>query len=193
MDAIEKIVEQILAKGRMEVSEQKKVEIMRIDQEYQEQEESLYLQEAKLIEKNEEQTTKAFKQKQNRQQLDIKQATLNQKQGYLEQLFTEATERMNDWTEVEFQRFVEPIIRQLPIKGHANLKLGEFSQNKVSNKWLQSHSPEILTLNLEKETIPNVGGFIVAKDGIEYNFLFSSLVQEIKKLESFKVAELLFK
>lgn len=193
MDAIEKIVEQILAKGRMEVSEQKKVEIMRIDQEYQEQEESLYLQEAKLIEKNEELTTKAFKQKQNRQQLDIKQATLNQKQGYLEQLFTEATERMNDWTEVEFQRFVEPIICQLPIKGHANLKLGEFSQNKVSNEWLQSHSPEILTLNLEKETIPNVGGFIVAKDGIEYNFLFSSLVQEIKKLESFKVAELLFK
>ncbi|MBM7690174.1 hypothetical protein BCR24_14315 [Enterococcus ureilyticus] len=191
MDAIEKIVEQILEKGRIEVSEQKKVEIMRIDQEYQEQEEALYLQEAKRIEKNEEQTMKAFKQKQNRQQLDIKQATLNQKQGYLEQLFTEATERMNDWSEVEFQQFVEQIIHQLPIEGRAGLKLGEFSKNKLSDQWLQVHSPEKLVLVLEKEVIPNAGGFIVAKDGIEYNFLFSSLVQEIKKIDSFKVAKLL--
>ncbi|MBO0472560.1 hypothetical protein JZO86_02395 [Enterococcus ureasiticus] len=193
MDAIEKIVEQILEKGQVEVSELKKVEMARIDREYQEQEEALFLQESKLIEKNQEQTDKAYKQKSNRQQLEIKQATLNQKQGYLEQLFAESVERMNHWTEAEFQRFVEQIIIQLLVEGKAALKLGEFSKGRLSEQWLAEHSSEKLTLKLEKEVIPNDGGFIVSKDGIEYNFLFTSLVQEIKKMESFKIAELLFR
>ncbi|WP_086313391.1 V/A-type H+/Na+-transporting ATPase subunit E [Enterococcus sp. 7F3_DIV0205] len=192
MDAIEKIVEQILEKGQKEVSERKKIELDRINQEYQEQKEALFLQESKLIEKNQEQTNKAFKQKENRQQLEIKQSILNQKQGYLEQLFTEAVERMNHWTESEFQTFAEQIINQLPIEGKAYLKLGSFSKGKLSEQWIVEHSNEILTLILEKEEVPNDGGFIVAKDGIEYNFLFSSLMQEIKKMESFKIAEMLF-
>lgn len=192
MDAIEKIVEQILEKGRAEVSALKQEEITRIDQEYQEQEEALFLQESKLIEKNKNQVNKVFKQKQNRQKLEIKQATLNQKQAYLEKLFFEATERLNNWTETEFQLFTQQIISQLPIEGEAYLRLGEFSQEKLTKQWLAAHSTENLTLILEKEIIPNNGGFIVAKDGVEYNFLFSSLVQEIKKMESFKIAELLF-
>ncbi|MGX7245269.1 hypothetical protein ACWOC1_10470 [Enterococcus quebecensis] len=192
MDAIERIVEQILEKGQTEVLELKKVEIKRIDQEFAEQEEALFLQERKLIEKNEEQTIKAFKQKQNRQQLEIKQGTLNQKQGYLELLFSEAIERMNHWTEAEFQIFVKQIISQLPVEGDARLKLGEYSQEKLDDQWLAEHTSDKLRLVLEKEYIPNVGGFIIAKDGIEYNFLFPSLVQEIKKTESFKIAEMLF-
>ncbi|MEI5992108.1 hypothetical protein A5881_003664 [Enterococcus termitis] len=192
MDAIEKIVEQILEKGQTEVSEMKEAEMKRIDREYQEQEEALILQESKIIEKNEELTNKSFKQKQNRQQLEIKQATLNQKQGYLEQLFTEAVGRMNQWSESEFQLFAQQIIVQLPIEGEVVLQLGAFSKGKLSEQWLLAHSTDRLTLRLEKEVIPAVGGFIIAKEGIEYNFLFSTLVQEIKKMESFKIAELLF-
>lgn len=192
MDAIEKIVEQILKKEQAEVLELKKIEMTRIDQEYQEQKEALFLQESKLVEKNQEQANKMFKQKANRQQLEIKQATLNQKQDYLEQLFTESVERMNHWTKAEFQLFVEQIIIQLPVEGEAALQLGEFSKGMLSEQWVLEHSSTKLTLQLEKEVIPNDGGFIVSKDGIEYNFLFSSLVQEIKKVESFKIAELLF-
>ncbi|ALS00437.1 hypothetical protein ATZ33_03330 [Enterococcus silesiacus] len=192
MDAIEKIVEQILEKGQTEVSELKATEMKRIDREYQEQEEALSLQESKIIEKNEEQTKKAFKQKQNRQQLEIKQATLNQKQGYLEQLFTESVERMNQWSESEFQTFAEQILAQMPIEGECLVQLGAFSKGKLSDEWLLAHSTDQLTLRLESEVIPAVGGFIIAKDGIEYNFLFATLVQEIKKIDSFKIAERLF-
>lgn len=192
MDAIEKIVEQILEKGQTEVSALKATEMKRIDREYQEQEEALILQESKIIEKNEEQTKKTFKQKQNRQQLEIKQATLNQKQGYLEQLFTESVERMNLWSESEFQTFVEQILAQMPIEGECLVQLGAFSKGKLSDEWLLVHSTDQLTLKLAKDVIPAVGGFIIAKEGIEYNFLFATLVQEIKKMDSFKIAEMLF-
>ncbi|MBO0439412.1 hypothetical protein [Candidatus Enterococcus ikei] len=192
MDAIEKIVEQILEKGHEEVATLKQTETLRIDHEYQEMEEALVLQESKLIEKNQEQTNKAFKQKQNRQQLDIKQATLNQKQVYLEELFSKVVERMSHWTEIEFQTFVEQIIEQLPIEGEVQLMLGEFSKGKLSDQWLLEHSSEKLIFVLQNELILGDGGFIIAKEGIEYNFLFSSLVQEVKKMESFQIAEMLF-
>lgn len=192
MDAIEKIVDQILEKGTAEVSDLKKVEYKRIDEAYAEQEEALQLQEHKLIEKNSDQTNKAFKQKQNRQQLEIKQATLNQKQGYLEQLFLEAIKRMDRWNEDEFQLFTKQILDQLTLTGQAQLQLGEYSKGKLTEQWLEKHKPNELELALLPDFIPGVGGFIVAQNGIEYNFLFPSLVQEIKRAESFSIAEMLF-
>lgn len=192
MDAIEKIVEQILEKGRIEISTFKKIETDRIDREYQEKEELLYLQESKCIEKNEDQLNKLYRQKENRQQLEIKQAILNKKQDYLEKLFLESIERMNHWTEAEFQTFAEQIISHLPVEGEAYLKLGAFSKGKLSEQWLVEQSNDKLTLSVETTVIPNTGGFIVVKDGIEYNFLFLCLVHEIRKIESFKIAELLF-
>ncbi|MEI5992714.1 V-type ATP synthase subunit E [Candidatus Enterococcus mansonii] len=192
MDAIEKIVEQILEKGQAEVEALQQTETQRIDQEFQEQEEALFLQESTMIKKNEVQADKAFKQKQNRQQLEIKQATLNKKQGYLEQLFSESIERMNHWTEVEFQNFAQQIIAQLPFEGEAIIRLGEFSKEKLTEQWLSEHSTEQIRLVLASETIAGVGGFVVAKAGIEYNFLFPILVQEVKKIESFHIAEMLF-
>ncbi|MFD1899907.1 hypothetical protein GQR36_07275 [Enterococcus termitis] len=146
-----------------------------------------------MIEKNNEQSLKNFKQKQNRQQLEIKQSTLNQKQGYLEQLFLEAVKRMNNWNEVEFQAFAQQIIEQLTLIGKAELQLGAYSQGKLTNQWLIEHTPKDLDLQLQPNLIADVGGFIIAQNGIEYNFLFPSLVQEIKRAESFDIAERLFR
>lgn len=193
MDAIEKIVDQILEKGTKEVADIKKVEYKRIDEAYAEQEEALLLQEHKSIEKNSDRCNKAFKQKQNRQQLEIKQATLNQKQEYLEQLFLEAIKRMDNWNEAEFQLFTKQILDQLTLTGQAQLQLGENSKGKLTEQWLKSHRSNELGLVLLPDFILGVGGFIVAQNGIEYNFLFPSLVQEIKRAESFSIAEMLFK
>ncbi|GGC83794.1 hypothetical protein [Enterococcus wangshanyuanii] len=193
MDAIEKIVDQILEKGTTEVADIKRVEYKRIDEAYAEEEEALLLQEQKLIEKNSDQSNKAFKQKQNRQQLEIKQATLNQKQEYLEQLFLEAIKRMDNWNEDEFQLFTKQILDQLTLNGQAQLQLGEYSKGKLTEQWLKNHRSNELDLVLLPDFIPGVGGFIVAQNGIEYNFLFPSLVQEIKRAESFSIAEMLFK
>ncbi|MFD2305954.1 hypothetical protein [Enterococcus termitis] len=193
MEAIERIIDQILEKGTAEITELKNAELKQIDEAYAEQEEALLLQEKKLIEKNNEQSLKNFKQKQNRQQLEIKQSTLNQKQGYLEQLFLEAVKRMNNWNEVEFQAFAQQIIEQLTLIGKAELQLGAYSQGKLTNQWLIEHTPKDLDLQLQPNLIADVGGFIIAQNGIEYNFLFPSLVQEIKRAESFDIAERLFR
>ncbi|MTD39106.1 hypothetical protein GIX45_10730 [Erwinia sp. CPCC 100877] len=192
MDAIEKIVEQIINKGQQEAAEFKQKEKRRIDQEMKQQETAVIVQEKELIKRNEQQLNKLFRQKQNRQRLDIRQATLQKKQTYLEQLFSEAVEQLNTWTEVEFQGFAERVLKRLSLTGEATMILGEYSKELFSADWLLQHAPEQTRVTLSEKFITGEGGFIIAQAGIDYNFLFSSLIEEVKTAAGFQIAEALF-
>ncbi|MGC6767846.1 hypothetical protein ACYSNR_11620 [Enterococcus sp. LJL128] len=193
MDAIEKIVEQILEKGKEEAAAYKTVEKERIENEFAEQAAAVEIQEKKQIKKNDEQMKKAFKQKQNRQQLEVKQTTLNDKQELLSRLFKETVEKMNHWDLTTFQQFASGILANLELAGEVEVSVGEFSQDKISQEWLQTFNTTDLKLTLSDQLIRKESGFVLAKDGIEYNFLFSTLVQEIQTAESYKIAEMLFR
>lgn len=192
MDAIEKIVAQIINKGQEEAAALKEKEIQRIDQEMKAQQTEVIVQEKDLIQKNRQQLNKEFKQKQNRQHLAIRQATLQKKQFYLEQLFAEAVEQMKAWPKAEFQAFVKQTLNQLSLTGNATMILGEASKELLTADWLSLHTPEQMEIRLSEKTAAGEGGFILVQAGIEYNFLFSSLVEEVKMAESFQLAEQLF-
>lgn len=193
MDAIEKIAEQILEKGTDERATYKRAEKERIEKNFDEQVAAIEIQEKNQIEKNNELAKKAFKQKQNRQQLDVRQGTLNRKQELLTQLFKETVEKMNEWDTATFQTFAANVLSKLTLTGEVQVSVGEYSKDKVNQDWLTSFNTDSLTLQLSGETIVKESGFVLVKDGIEYNFLFSTLVQEIQKAESFKIAEMLFR
>ncbi|MBP1045476.1 hypothetical protein I6N96_04250 [Enterococcus sp. BWM-S5] len=193
MDAIEKIVEQILEKGKDEIATYKSAEKERIEKNFDEQVAAIEIQEKHQIDKNTELAKKAFKQKQNRQQLDVRQETLNRKQELLTQLFKETVEKMNEWDTATFQEFAANVLSKLPLTGDVQLKIGEYSQEKVSQEWLKQFNTDTLSFQLSDAVVSKESGFVIVKDGIEYNFLFSTLVQEIQKAESFKIAEMLFR
>lgn len=193
MDAIGKIVEQILEKGKDEIATYKSAEKERIEKNFDEQVAAIEIQEKNQIDKNNELAKKAFKQKQNRQQLDVRQETLNRKQELLTQLFKETVEKMNEWDSETFQSFAANVLSTLPLTGKIQLNAGEYSQDKISQEWLQQFNTEHLSVQLSDTVVPKESGFVIVKDGIEYNFLFSTLVQEIQKAESFKIAEMLFR
>ncbi|MGL4697627.1 V-type ATP synthase subunit E [Enterococcus larvae] len=193
MDAIEKIVEQILEKGKDEIATYKSAEKERIEKNFDEQVAAIEIQEKHQIDKNTELAKKAFKQKQNRQQLDVRQETLNRKQELLTQLFKETVEKMNEWDTATFQDFAANVLSKLPVTDDVQLKIGEYSQEKVSQEWLKQFNTDTLSFQLSDAVVSKESGFVIVKDGIEYNFLFSTLVQEIQKAESFKIAEMLFR
>ncbi|MCB5950800.1 hypothetical protein LI951_01815 [Enterococcus sp. BWT-B8] len=192
MDAIEKIVEQILEKGTCEAEAVKKSEVNRIESNFYEQIAALDIQKKQQITKNAELSKKIFRQKQNRQQLEVKQATLNSKQELLGQLFKETTEKMKQWDTETFQQFASGMLSKLDLSGEVVFNAGEYSKDKISQTWLDQFTTDKLTLQLSEKIIPKESGFVLAKDGIEYNFLFSTLVQEVQTTEIYKIAEMLF-
>ena len=43
-----------------------------------------------------------------------------------------------------------------------------------------------------KAPITNQAGFILDKEGVQYNFLYQRLVREIQQREGFKIAQMIF-
>ncbi len=189
MDAIEKIISEIKQQGKQEVEAYVTSEQTRIDQEFQAAQQEILLKQEHEIEKRQQQLLKEFKQ---RQTLEIRQDALNKKQAYLNQLFDEVVLKMSEWSAEEFQQFMKAQLGSLELAGKATILLGEYSQTKVTQEWLTALSDATVQWELSEEVVPKESGFIVAKDGLDYNFLFSALVEEIQKTEGFKVAEKLF-
>ena len=68
---------------------------------------------------------KEFKQRQQRQTLEIRQDALNKKQAYLNQLFDEVVLKMSEWSAEEFQEFMKAQLGSLELTGKATILLGE--------------------------------------------------------------------
>ena len=107
MDAIEKIISEIKQQGKQEVEAYVTSEQTRIDQEFQAAQQEILLKQEHEIEKRQQQLLKEFKQRQQRQTLEIRQDALNKKQAYLNQLFDEVVLKMSEWSAEEFQQFMK--------------------------------------------------------------------------------------
>lgn len=192
MDAIEKIVQQILAKGQAEITELRHAEKTRIDEAHNERLVTLQELEKQQIAKNKQAIEKEFHQKRNRQQLDVRQSVLNQKQAYLVTLFEEAVTALESQSTEELQAFAEQALKSLNLAG-AVVVPGAKSAAALTAAWLTNVNQKLGTTYQLGATVSGEAGFIVEQEGVEYNFLFTSLVREIQETESFQVAERLFR
>ena len=192
MDAIEKIVQQILAKGQAEITELRHAEKTRIDEAHNERLVTLQELEKQQIAKNKQAIEKEFQQKRNRQQLDVRQSVLNQKQAYLVTLFEEAVTALESQSTEELQAFAEQALKSLNLAG-AVVVPGAKSAAALTAAWLTTVNQKLGTTYQLGATVSGEAGFIVEQEGVEYNFLFTSLVREIQETESFQVAERLFR
>lgn len=193
MDAIEKIISEINQQGTQEIATFVTSERARIEQEFLAAQQEILVQQEQEIEKRQKQILKDFKQRQQRQTLEIRQAALNKKQLYLNQLFEEVVLKMSQWSAEEFQQFLASQLQLLPLEGVATIQLGEYSAGKITQAQLDQWGTEKIQWRLSETFIPNESGFIVAQGGLDYNFLFATLVEEIQKTEGFKIAETLFR
>lgn len=188
MSAIEKIVEQMKTKAETELAALETAEKQRIDEEYA-------VNAAQLAEAFDKQKSKQlamiqskYRQLSNRQKIESRQQTLNQKQQLLNRLFEEAKQAMEEWDQAEMQEFAQAVLPHIPLKQPASFLPGEKSQEYYTEAFINSIELPY-SLNYANETIPNQAGFIVDCDGVQYNFLFSSLVTDVQAELSYELAQ----
>ncbi|WP_071130653.1 hypothetical protein [Enterococcus timonensis] len=194
MDAVEKMVAQVLAKGQQKVEDYLKKEKNRQFTETQQQLVELEKAAKVTADKSKKALEKDFAQEYSRQETTFRRETLNIKQDYLTKLFEEAITAMNQWPKETYQEFCTQGILQVPDAKNSVVILGEYAKDKLDDTWLakvnaQKQFPLTFSETFEKKQ----GGFVVDQEGVEYNFLFSALVNELKETESFTIAEILFK
>ncbi len=194
MEAIEKMVAQVLEKGQIERDAYTEEETQKIAQQEKQELATLQKVEAETLTKNLRSLEKEYQQTMQRHETTSRQATLNMKQDYLAKLFEEAIALMNNWDQETTQAFCAKAITKVPDFPHSELVVGEYSKDFLDATWLEKvNQGKEYPITLSERVERKQGGFIVSQSGVEYNVLYSSLVREIQSADSFSIAEILFK
>lgn len=102
---------------------------------------------------------------------------LSLKQDYIKRILDEAQTKMNETSDDVVKQFAEQTFPQFEGAGQMTLTLGEHSQNALTSDWVNQQAVSGLELTVSDETIANEAGFVLEQKGIEYNFLFSELLE----------------
>lgn len=193
MDAIEKIIAQIDEQAAAERAAYEETEKSRIDQEFSTKLASLKEQKEKQLTKQLDAIDKKYRQLKNRQQVEIRQETLNQKQRFLAQLFQSAAEKMSQWTVKEHQAFAQSALENLALNGEMTFISGELSAEAYSDNWISVVNRVLpYTLQRSAEVISGKAGFVLDDQGVQYNFIYDNLVQDQQQTMSYELAKELF-
>ncbi|MEG0267820.1 MAG: ATPase [Carnobacterium sp.] len=169
--------------------EKKKAEVQEtIHQTELEAKETIALAEVKLAEEKEKQVklidnrlAEDFEKNKNSLENQRRNNILAEKQRFLSNIFEDAQTTMENWDESEFQQFLLSVLVQFKSLETIELVLGEQSSAKVSESWIVNVVQKSLPVTLSAETINRKAGFIIKDStGIQYNYLFDSLITEVR-------------
>ncbi|OTO56883.1 V-type ATP synthase subunit E [Enterococcus faecium] len=193
MNAIEKIISQVNEAAEQERAALEQEERMKIDQNFEQKRTQVETEHQKQKEKQIELLEKKYRQLRNRQQVEVRQENLNAKQEFLRRLFADAVTEMENWDESEQIQFIKNALYSLPLTGKVAFIAGEKSAAYLSQTLLDEWNNELpFMMVLSDETVADQAGFLINDQGVQYNFLFSSLVQDIQGTMSFEIANQLF-
>lgn len=193
MNAIEKIISQMNEAAKQERAALEQEERMKIDQNFEQKRTQIETEHQKQKEKQIELLEKKYRQLRNRQQVEVRQENLNAKQEFLRRLFADAIAEMENWDESEQIQFIKNSLYSLPLTGKVAFIAGEKSAAYLSQTLLDEWNNELpFTMVLSDESVAGQAGFLINDQGVQYNFLFSSLVQDIQGTMSFEIANQLF-
>lgn len=192
MDAIDKIIAEIDNKAQNERASRKAQEEAQIATWYEEEVAKAKAVHEVQLAKQTKALEQKYKQLTSRQQMEVRQETLIQKQDYLDQLFEEAHEIMSKWDTAKIQNFAKDNLTALALDQKAVLlPSGASVIAALTADFLASlNLPYPLELGTGKETA--TPGFVVDVSGVQYNFLYRDLLQEVRNQDGNELTKKLF-
>ena len=115
---------------------------------------------------------------------------LTEKQSLLQEVFAAAQTALDQISTEELQAFFLDVVQQFKHQGQLMILLGEVSQEKITQEWLDTLNIEGVQLQLSPNIITQEGGFIIERGGIQYNFLNETLIQDAKTKMTVEIARL---
>lgn len=193
MDAIDKIITQmnktaqeertlLEATKRNEIEQEFETKRLKLENDFQKQK----ARQLEGIERN-------YRQLRNRQQVESRQQTLNEKQNFLQRLFSEATTQLESQPKEAQIDLMTEMLHTLTLTGQVRLILGEKTVDHVSLELIDKWNNELpFELVLDEEVIEKQAGFLIDDQGVQYNFLYRNLIREVEETMRFEIAQQLF-
>jgi len=190
MAKINELVEQVVRKETQ--AYQEKVEAKRAETKQALTDKQQALQADLVAEKSkvDEQLNTRYQITHQSQKIAHRDQLLREKQTLLNKVFSLAEDQLNNLSAEDFKAFVTDVLTQFKGQGDLMVKLGEHSQGLLDQGWLDSVAIEGINVQLSEELVPQNGGFILEKSGIQYNFLSDTLIQDAKQRLTVEISKL---
>lgn len=114
--------------------------------------------------------------------------SLNSKQQVLTVLFDGAVEVMNNWSSEEQLDFVRKILKKFEER-ELVLTFGELTKKVITETAIHQLKSEFPKVSIKDETIAKEGGFILTEDRIDFNYLYSKLVEATRNEINLEIAK----
>ncbi|GAB2478353.1 V-type ATPase subunit E [Alkalibacterium psychrotolerans] len=172
----ERVVEKEKAAMRKEIEEAK----IQAEDELQAVEAEEVQKRGRLKEEIKNKADQRYTIKKNTLEIKRRNEVLAAKQEILNAVFEEANRKLDTLNEADFKTFTLGALNQFDEGSAVTMKLGTKSAAAFDRSWVNALSDKKLTVRMSEETVANQSGFIIEKDGIDYNFLFSNLVEDAR-------------
>lgn len=193
-NATQMMVDRILEKGHEENKifyEEKKKEL---ETEFSQQIETIESGKAIQTERIVSRIEREYQQLYNRQELAFKQKVNQKKQFLIEEVFRMVFEKMKNWDRESFLKNLSSILKSNELTGFVKVIPGEYSKEFITDEQLEVFAKQHGSVQyvLGESVVPKDGGFLLEQAGIEYNFLYSSIIDEIREKREMELARQLF-
>lgn len=109
-----------------------------------------------------------------------KKEVLRVKRELLESVFEDVLQVMSTWSGETLRLFIESAIRNLP-KQQTTLAFGEETVSRLSDEEKHALTSQFAFVHIDEATLPKKAGFVLKQEGIEYNYLFEALIEDLKE------------
>lgn len=110
-----------------------------------------------------------------------KKEVLRVKRELLESVFEDVLQVMSTWSGETLRLFIESAIRKLPKQQQTTLTFGEETVSRLSDEEKHALTSQFAFVHIDEATLPKKAGFVLKQEGIEYNYLFESLIEDLKE------------
>ena len=192
MEEIKVLSEQILTRakkqGQMKLDDYQKVAEAKLKETREKIEESEKRQKEQIIQQlnnDYERQTQTMKNKQRNQILAKKQELLNT-------VFDQAATELEKLNDIQFSQLLSGVLSKIDAKKEWSLVPGERSLELIQSDQAKAVFSQYSFVKVSDRIVKNKAGFILEQGGIDYNFCFDVLINELKKDFSPQLAALAF-
>lgn len=192
MKDLQSLSEQILnktkAKGQSKLEAAEKISIAKIEESRLTLVEQQKVRKAAILKK----VANDFDREQQTLKNKERNAVLKEKQVILKSVFQQALDKMNTWDETHFAQFLNGVLAQAGDSKAYNIVPGAKSIAHFKGKALQQLLVKYPAVKISEESIPNKAGFILQEGGVDYNYCFDDLIEDVKNDFAAELATLAF-
>lgn len=192
MSEIERLKASVLAQSHEKGKLRLEGEAAKLEADFKAQKEQL------LFKKNSEREVqlKALTRQVQREEQQLKnqerQSTLATKQKVLKELFKAATDKMVGWDEARQVQFIQGVLSAYADQD-VTVRWGALTAEKLSAGSLEQLKAAYPKAVFASDVLAEQAGLVVSDGHVEYDYLYSSLVNSVWDEESFRIASEIFK